>query len=91
MINVVIVALAVALVCAVLDSLISILELMLPPKLVNLVLGGGFSYLGLYLLEPDAVKVLIVKSLAACFISRVALVLAERASTYRNASIKLVP
>lgn len=86
--NIVIVAFAVALLLALFEPVIDVITIFLPPKLVNLVISGSLGYLGLYLLEPEPIKVMLVKTLAASFLSRVSLTIAERASTYRWASIK---
>lgn len=83
MANVVIVGFAVALLLALLNDAIDVITIFIPPKVVNAVISIGLSYLGLWLLQPEAVKVIIVKAIASAFIARTGLTIAERAATYR--------
>lgn len=88
MANVFIVGFAVSLLLALLDDAIDVISIFMPPKIINAVISTGLSYLGLWLLEPIAVKALVIHSMASAFLARTGLTLAERAATYRITSIK---
>lgn len=83
MANVFIVGFAVALLLALLNEVIDVVTIFIPPKIVNAVISMSLSYLGLWLLQPEAVKVIIVKAMASAFVARTGLTIAERAATYR--------
>lgn len=88
MADVVIVGFAVALLLALLDELIDVITIFIPPKAVNAVIAIGLSYLGLWLLQPESIKSMVVKAMASAFIARTGLTIAERAATYRATIIK---
>lgn len=86
--NIVIVSFAVALFLVLLEDVISYITIFIPPKITNLLVSSSLAYLGLYLLEPLAIKVMLVYTFAASFLSRTSLAIAKRATTYRLASVK---
>jgi hypothetical protein len=86
--NVLIVAFAASFILALLEPITSFISIFITPKAVNAFFSVSLSYLGLYLIGGGSVKHLIIESLAASFLARTALTIAERASTYRWASIK---
>ena len=88
MANVFIVGFAVALLLALFDEALDFITIFIPPRIINTVFSVGFSYLGLYLLDPVAVKVILVESLASAFLARTCLTIAERVATYRATFIK---
>ena len=88
MANVFIVGFAVSLLLALLDDAIDVISIFIPPKFINAVITTGLSYLGLWILQPLAVKVLLIHSMASAFLARTGLTLAERAATYRITTIK---
>jgi hypothetical protein len=86
--NVLIVAFATAFILALLEPVTEFISIFITPKAVNAFFSILLSFLGLLIMDSNSVKHLVIKSLAASFLARTSLTIAERASTYRWASVK---
>lgn len=79
------VAFAVAFLLALLDGPLYTLSIFFTPRAVNAVVSVGFSYLGLFLLQPARVVDMVINSIACAFLARTSLHISEKAASYRVA------